>query len=245
VLVVAVALLALIRVVRGCTLATTLACAWIAAGLLDVVWEGGDWMPAYRFLVPLVPLATVMLCVGIGRMRVAVSRRPQTLRTVAVLTACCAGIAASSVAQARTVQGQVDWLRPITTAHTIAPGGAYLVAARWVSAHAAPGSLVAIEEAGLIPYFNENVQFLDLFGLTDTHLARAPGEPPFGKTDDAYVLSRAPDYAVLWANLDSAGTITWAPHAELMQNSAFRAHYHVVETMPRDSGSVFLIFARS
>ena len=109
-------------------------------------------------------------------------------------------------------------------AHEIKPGGAYLAAARWVSSHVAPGSLVAIEEAGLVPYFNEGVQFLDLFGLTDAHLARAPGEPPFGKTDDAYVMSRAPAYALLWADVDAARTIVWAPHDSLMRNRAFEAH---------------------
>lgn len=249
VLVVACAVVLMLRVRRSRQLAISLAAAWVGIGLVDVAWEGGDWMPGFRFIVPLVPFMVILLWTGFGTAWPAMARRlhpGRPARAAAALAVACLGcVAATSVAQAHTVEWQLPWLRPITTSRDLAGGGPYQSVARWVSAHVPRGSLVAIEEAGKIPYLNENVRFLDLFGLTDTHLARAPGEPPFGKMDDAYVLSRAPAFAVLWVNVDSTGRIVSAPHGSLMENRGFRQHYRTVFELPRGGDTLFLVYART
>lgn len=223
----------------------TLAMAWLTANVVSTAFEGGDWMPVFRFLVPATPFLVLALWCLVADGYRALVRRPSTRRLAGALLALSAMAAVgSSYAQLQAAHAQVTWLRPVTQDHRIRPNDAYYDAAQWVRAHVPAGSLVAIEEAGLVPYFNEQDSFLDLFGLTDKHLARAPGEPPFGKHDDSYVLARAPQYAVLWVIRDGAGRLVWAPHSSLLLDPRFRAGYVRVAVLPRADESDFWIFAR-
>jgi len=225
-----------------------LALAWLITNVLYAVYEGGDWMPVYRFLVPAMPFLVLAAWAVVGEGYRAIAtrggprRRPLAVGLVGV--AALAALGASS-AQVQATYAQIGWLRPVTEDHDIRPNDSYFALAQWLHSHLAPGSLVAIEEAGLVPYFNEQLSFLDLFGLTDKHLARAPGEPPFGKQDNTYVLSRAPRYAVLWIIKDGSGTMTWAPHLSLLEDPRFRAQYVRIGVVPRGAGSDFWIFERS
>jgi hypothetical protein len=109
---------------------------------------------------------------------------------------------------------------------------------------------VAIEEAGLIPFYADRLRYLDLFGLTDAHLARAPGQPPFGKEDNAYVLGRRPEYVLLWITTDPRGAPAFAPHGSLLRSPGFLVRYRLLMTFPRGTappgagGSRFLLFVR-
>jgi hypothetical protein len=224
-----------------------LALAWLLTNLLDTAYEGGDWMPAFRFLVPTMPFLVLAVWSGLGDTyaRLVQGRSPLRRSAAGGLLALAAAAAVGSAhAQEQTAHAQVGWLKPVTEDARIRPNDAYYAAAQWLHAHLPAGRLVAIEEAGLIPYFNEQLSFLDLFGLTDKHLARAPGEPPFGKQDNAYVLARAPQYAVLWIIRDGSGRMTWAPHLSLLENPEFQAQYVRIAVLPRGADSDFWVFQR-
>lgn len=245
-----VALLLLLRwAVRHGQAELALAGAWVALDFACVVEEGGDWMPAFRFAVPACPFIALLGAAALGRLGPAVCRRWPALRAPLV-AAVALGAMLISWMQVRTVQAQVPWLRPLVAVGGVEPEPTYHAAARWLRAHAAPGSLVAIEEAGLIPFYADRLRYLDLFGLTDAHLARAPGQPPFGKEDNAYVLGRRPEYVLLWITTDPGGAPLFAPHGSLLNSRGFLDRYRLLTTFPRGTGppraggSRFLLFVR-
>jgi hypothetical protein len=168
-----------------------------------------------------------------------------------MVTGAALGVAMISWMQVRTVEAQLFWVRPLAQEGAVRPEPTYYAAALWLREHATSGSLVAIEEAGLIPYYADQLRYLDLFGLTDRHLARAPGQPPFGKEDNAYVLGRRPGYMLLWIITDANGSMLFAPHGSLLRTPEFLDRYRLVTSLPRGGrfpggkGSRFLLFARS
>jgi hypothetical protein len=74
--------------------------------------------------------------------------------------------------------------------------------AEWLREHTPPGALVALNPAGVIPYFSK-LRTLDQLGLTDAHIAREgkhfTNDFLYGhnRYDSEYVLSRRPDVLIL------------------------------------------------
>jgi hypothetical protein len=118
--------------------------------------------------------------------------------------------------------------------------GVYLRSARWMKKELPPGSLVALGEAGLVPYYTR-LPALDLYGLNDKHIARREGAV-HTKFDADYVFARNPDYFYLLA--------TWSPtegwtsnqhHAvTLFRDPRFTRNYELV----RDFGGAALFGRR-
>jgi arabinofuranosyltransferase len=236
------------RAVRRGQAELGLAAAWVMLDFGCTLLEGGDWMPGFRFAIPACPFLALLAGAGLGRLTSTTAARRRGLRA-AMIAGAAAAVVAMSWMQLRAVDAQVPWLRPLAQVRAVQPEPSYLAAATWLRGHAGAGSLVAIEEAGLIPYYADGLRYLDLFGLTDAHLARAPGQPPFAKEDNAYVLGRRPEYVLLWVNTDAGGT-EFAPHASLLGNPEFSGRYRLLLTLPRGtrdrSGNTsrFLLFAR-
>jgi hypothetical protein len=73
----------------------------------------------------------------------------------------------------------------------------YLVIGRWMRVNLDTDGLLAIGEAGAIPYFSGQ-PIVDCFGLMDKAIAHMPGATFFDKSDSdeaaAYILSREPKY---------------------------------------------------
>jgi hypothetical protein len=67
--------------------------------------------------------------------------------------------------------------------------------ARWMNDHLPGRGLLAIGEAGVIPYYTR-LPVLDMFGLTDPHIAHLRGSL-HRKFDVKYVLDRRPRYVFL------------------------------------------------
>jgi arabinofuranosyltransferase len=79
----------------------------------------------------------------------------------------------------------------------------------WMQANLPPHTVIATDAAGLIPYFS-GLPAIDMYGLTDTHIAHLPlSQPGAGivaheKYDPAYILARRPGCIVsTW--VDKAG----------------------------------------
>jgi hypothetical protein len=70
----------------------------------------------------------------------------------------------------------------------------------WLRDRMPPGTLVATNAAGALPYFSR-LPVIDMLGLTDRHIARRPADRSqwigHEKGDGAYVLARRPDVIVL------------------------------------------------
>lgn len=188
--------------------------------VLFTIGVGGDWMPAYRFLVPaLAPLA-VLAAMGMSGWH--------PLARTAVVVALLGG----GLVQAK-LNPQLNWCRWAAKES----GGELLVAplaevGRHLGALDQPGALLAGTEAGVIPY-HARMRFLDMLGLVDAHIASLPGGL-HEKYDPGYVLSRRPDYIVLGVTLaDGTERGTWPPDALLFEDETFRAGYREVARWQR------------
>jgi hypothetical protein len=161
---------------RGSTPAAALAgaaAAVIVAQAAFITIVGGDAMPAYRFVVPVYPLLVVLAAAAIAS---AVGR----VGTVATLVVAVVVAAASMFQQQAGIErsNRRYWL-----AHE-QPSWTYLfsesVEGTWLAAHAAtaayirehadPGDVLAVTEAGLVP-FATGLATVDLLGLNDRAIA--------------------------------------------------------------------------
>jgi len=77
---------------------------------------------------------------------------------------------------------------------------AWLATGQWLRDHAQPSSTVATSAAGIIPFVSR-LPAIDMFGLTDEHIAHegivdVAMPPGHQKSDPGYVMRRRPDYLV-------------------------------------------------
>jgi arabinofuranosyltransferase len=183
------ALAATARGWRGDRRVTYLALLVVAYGFF-VAFIGGDYMPAFRLILPvIVPLAVIFSLV-----------LPSLLglpRAPAVAAVTVLALALSAVQTRSPVVNPED---PDPAAVVGTAVGKYIAWA-WP-----PGSLVALNTAGSTPYYAPGQRFIDMLGLNDARIAHRhvtkielPWQtvPGHMKGDGAYVLSRAPDFIIL------------------------------------------------
>jgi hypothetical protein len=77
---------------------------------------------------------------------------------------------------------------------------------RWLKANVPPGTLIAVDAAGQVPYFS-GLPAIDMFGINDLHIGRlsvptlGEGTPGHEKFDLAYIIARAPRFVVIYGTL--------------------------------------------
>ncbi len=153
---------------------------------------GGDWMPAYRFYLPIMPLlvmAAALFLSALGR------EFPKSQVAITILVILNFWVFSalkfkpymdgSTFQQLRGEPVQADVLKEL---------GLHL---REV---ADPFALLAAQPAGKVPYYS-GLATIDMRGLNDRHIARTSvvktSMPGHNKRDPEYVLSLKPDYIVL------------------------------------------------
>lgn len=153
-----------------------------------VVRVGGDHMPAWRLLVPLIPMLAILVYAGWDALR-----RPFPLIIRAGLTS------AALIA----LMLQIGQTNPDGRDAAALTGS---VVGRYANSAFPAGSLVASNAAGALPYYAPTLRFIDMLGLNDRHIARREIDhiqlpwqlkPGHGKGDGAYVFGRRPDYIIL------------------------------------------------
>ncbi len=217
--IVALGFLGLGRLLRGRTDWQFLA-IYCGAYTLFVFVSGGDWMPGFRFFVPVLPLLWVL---GIASLLAFTSSAQPRVSPVAV-GALVLALAVSSFSLGRAlVRAQLEFPTGFKGIQWQA-SPTRIVVAREIGRIVPPGSLLAIFEAGYVPYFNPNLRILDLSGLMDRTIARLPGRHMYKVSPD-YFLKRAPDYYLMMVRV---GT----PSAEgiaLLATPEFRARYEAIK----------------
>ena len=148
--------------------------------LLATVWlvyiasVGGDWMPHARFLVPLVPIASVATATALVFLWKLISERLQEgARTRARAGLVLLAVVAVLPAAVMTTLEQLDRVLNDTGASLRArePLGA------WLTARAGEGASVAVYDVGAIAY-GSGLRVIDTGGLTDARVARVMHERP-------------------------------------------------------------------
>ncbi|GAY15111.1 hypothetical protein [Mycobacterium sp. shizuoka-1] len=161
----------------------------IVAQAAFATYAGGDWMPAFRLMLPVVP---ILLFVVIDRVDVGAIAHRRVFTTVLLLVfvvGCSWLVQREDIKRYKPfVSGWHLDFRPYNRD--------YADIARNLGRLAAPQQTVLVGEAGVIPYLNDQLRFTDLYGLTDTHLAKDVRGRHFARIDNDYWLSRHYDYVV-------------------------------------------------
>jgi arabinofuranosyltransferase len=164
-----------------------------ASGLgfaLYIVDAGGDHMLGFRFMVPLVPLFAVAVARGLAELHL-LERPPLAIAVSAVMMVACA-------------RQLTHWPQNPMFRDTAGMEGEEV--GRYLDSRWKPGSVVALNVAGAMPYFADRLNYIDMLGLNDQFISRRAPVPMKGpwyhlighlKGDGQSVFNRKPDFVLL------------------------------------------------
>lgn len=199
-----------------------------------VIYAGGDPLPGYRFALPLLVLAWLSLATLLA------DWGSTRLAAPVVLAALLIG---NDVSQ-ELPRSEKGALYKHFRDDKVGECGAHI--GRWLDENAAPGALVASNTGGSIPYFAPRQRALDMLGLTDAHIARAPraigrGYVGHEKFDAKYVFDRRPDYIFLCFSCNTSGPCLGGDK-DLLGMPGFDAAYR--KRKARHEGFAFSFYER-
>ena len=164
-----------------------------------VVAVGGDGLPMYRFMVPVIALWAMLVqglvADALDYWRSVRDTRPGWRSYVALVLG-----AALLIAPLATNQPDAAQYRLYATQQNIEVPR-WTAAGEWLAKNAPPDASIACVPIGAVGYYS-GLRVYDMLGLTDRHIARRPaplGEGWAGheKHDGPYILSREPTYLLL------------------------------------------------
>jgi hypothetical protein len=188
----------------------------VVAHVAYVVLVGGDFMPFFRFFVPILPLGCLLLAWLLGAVAAANPRGAGAALAAAVLVELVTAHAGEQPYRA-------------FVAHRTALIGERVGA--WLRAERRPGDLIAVNTAGALPY-TSGLPTIDMLGLTDAQIAQRPiyivstGWAGHRKGWGAYVLDRQPQ-VILWYNSAGAREPFYLGDHELADSPLFRFFYRL------------------
>ena len=216
--------------------------AFLGCGIGFVVcFAPFDWMPFYRYLAPLWPLAVLCLQDGVFALN-HTAPAPVRLRPALLAAMLAAAWAIALIETNRADQALLgQWTRIDATAYD----NNRCVAA-WIRGHLPPDVVIATGDVGRFGYFS-NARIVDLLGLTDRAFARLRsrhGRPDVDlatctvdfshckQAERDMLLDRRPDYVMLYS-LDSTVCQTFfGSAAGIADTSAFASQYSYMTTLP-------------
>ncbi len=164
-----------VRDVRTRPVVALLAAVTVVYGGFFVA-AGGDWMPAWRFFAPIVPLLAAIIGLGISTLR-----SPGTRGAAAfVVAAVCGASVLTSITHPSTLSLVREWERQV---RDLSSTGA------WLNRTLPSGTVIATYANGALSYEARDLVVVDLLGLTDEHIARDGQRDP-----NAMVGHAAQDY---------------------------------------------------
>ncbi len=209
-----------------------------------VVWVGGDWMPANRLFLPIIPFMIMGASVFIAKTKDVSRPFPIVLTVIICLFFVYQGVNAQLrfIDHSLFAQKFLNHEPPIDVLKKL---GLHL------GDIASPYSVVAVVPAGKVPFYS-GLRAIDMRGLCDHHIARQPFPENLThilaghfKRDDDYVLSRKPDYIVLSgaarkhdaAPLEISNNLVVFPVLDewtILNHADFKSHYREVrKPLPR------------
>ncbi|MEW5720797.1 MAG: hypothetical protein AB1817_19385, partial [Chloroflexota bacterium] len=184
---------------------TTYFAALIIPYAAYIVYVGGDWSVG-RFFAPLLPFFYLLFSTGLVDLWTAVVET--RLRAwgqvgkyagavVSVLLAISIFVASSWNGEYGIYIRSFDAGRATLARETMG---------RWLKVNVPRGTWIAVDAAGQVPYFSE-LPAIDMFGINDLHIGRlqiatlGQGTPGHEKFDLVYVITRQPEYVVIFGTL--------------------------------------------
>ncbi len=187
----------------------------MALSAIYILRIGGDYMPGFRFMMPWLPACMLALGLLVGQLE-KLWYYAGVLSLLAILHA--------------------QFILPLGLRSLDSTALAGVTTGQYVAKNWPKGSLVALNAAGAIAYYNLDKTFIDMMGLSDRTIAkrempdlglawqRVPGH---SKGDGAYVLRRQPDFIILSsvAGNSSPETPVFASDAEMQATEEFHRCY--------------------
>lgn len=191
-----------------------------------VIYIGGDHMPAFRFVAPVIPLF-IILFFYVNKLN-NYKLRSYLLVSVIVITIAQNLYNPNNYKKAEIM----DWA---------AYSGKCV--ANEINKTFRKNSLIAINGAGAIAYFAPDFNYIDMLGLNDRTIAKRKYIPKnriadsltsligHTKGDGKYVLSRKPDYIILGPSAGTKASNPWfLSDYEISLEKEFYDNYRLVET---------------
>lgn len=175
---------------------TTYFAALIIPYVAYIVYVGGDWSVG-RFFAPLLPFFYILFSTGLENLWKWFNVRAQRIEVWA------SALVISAMWLASSWNGEYGiYIRSFDAARATQ---ARVTMGRWLNANVPRGTLIAVDAAGQVPYFAE-LPAIDMFGINDLHIGRlnvatlGQGTPGHEKFDLIYVITRQPEYIVIFGN---------------------------------------------
>jgi hypothetical protein len=254
----------LVLATRGRARFRRLAGAMIAGAMVNVVLVGGDSFAFFRFLLPAIPFGAIATVEGarILGMRLGANGAKGRVLGAVLWAALATWLVASAFVPRRSLTGDHGISQRRRVLGVAAINADYFVVGRWLRDHFEPGTTIAVNAAGIVPYESE-LAAIDMLGLNDVHIAHQPiplgerGAAGHEKHDADYVLDRRPDVIVvglpvLASNKLGRDTLLpwfrrWFPFLpgdrELFTRPRFAAEYDAV-SVAVDARGYFTFFLR-
>jgi hypothetical protein len=207
---------------------------WMTLGGIAIAWwEGGDWMIGHRFLLPVVPAWSLLAADTVSSLYDRLLNRAGN----AAWTPARRNLAMGLIAAALLVLnvGQAVRFRQYTSIRAAGYERAHLALAYWLDERYDAGRTVALTDVGMIGYYS-GLRIVDLTGLTDITIARAPGDIMDKVYNTSYILDQEPAVVVL-VSLDDDLIPDFACDRRLYDDEHFQAAYELDHTLEhyRDS----------
>ncbi|MCX7839166.1 MAG: hypothetical protein N2559_06880, partial [Anaerolineae bacterium] len=173
-----------------------------------IVYVGGDWSVG-RFFAPLLPFFYILLSTGLENLWKWFNLRARRIELLA------SALLVGTIWLASSWNGEYGiYIRSFDAARATR---ARVTMGQWLNANVPRGTLIAVDAAGQVPYFAE-LPAIDMFGINDLHIGRlnvatlGQGTPGHEKFDLIYVITRQPEYIVIFGNaLDNVKEYERAP----------------------------------
>jgi hypothetical protein len=198
-----------------------------------VVLEGGDWMVLHRFWVAALPCLAVIA--GAAILHVASRHRAGAVAASILVAAVVANGLTTSVRERDGGRGLLVNAMGYRHAHR--------EVARFLNERAAPGDAVALMDVGMIGWYADRLNVIDITGLTDGDIAHAPGgflDKRFAVSD---LLARNPRFIVLVPGFPADGRIFDDPGFTSRYKALFSVDHRFNWTPP--SSYKLCVFERS
>lgn len=163
----------------------------IAAQLVFVVIAGGDWMPQWRFMLPVDLALVIIACAGAA----AWCESSRVAQRVVIL-ATLLGLA-GQLWMLRTDRWRIDYARRDLAALTDGP-------IHYIAERVGPGDCIAARDIGVLGY-SARCDILDLVGLTDARIAKGSGFRQRDRIDRDYVFGRRPLFLIFQSEKSDDG----------------------------------------
>lgn len=196
--------------------------------VLYFIYVGGDWMPGFRYFVPMLPLFFLYIQEGIRELFLQWSKR-------------CSWQSMLMVGSLAMIILLNHFYIFITTPHIETRFDGHVEIGKFLQTHAEPHDILAAIDIGAMAYFS-GLRTIDYFGLTDQHIAKL--EPKLYtfesgfwghrtlriKSDPEYVLAQHPRFIELnTKNVPDTieATLPSDPYSALMlRHPEFQKNYH-------------------